>query len=84
MVALDPGQVILRMSYVSKEISEALVSHISRAFDLDVNIIFGDIDVVEGSPLGGLVVKVAGTEGHIEDALAYLKGRNIGIEVLKS
>ena len=84
LVALDPGQVILRMSYVSKEISEALVSHISRAFDLDVNIIFGDIDVVEGSPLGGLVVKVAGTEGHIEDALAYLKGRNIGIEVLKS
>lgn len=84
LVALEPGQVILRMSYVSKEVSEALVSYISRAFDLDVNIIFGDIDVVDGSPLGGLVVKIAGTDDHIKGALEYLKSRNIGIEVLKS
>ncbi|WP_297316976.1 methionine ABC transporter ATP-binding protein [Bifidobacterium indicum] len=84
LVALEPGQVILRMSYVSKEVSEALVSYISRAFDLDVNIIFGDIDVVDGSPLGGLVVKIAGTDDHIKGALEYLKSRNIGIEILKS
>lgn len=84
LVALEPGQVILRMSYVSKEVSEALVSYISRAFDLDVNIIFGDIDVVDGSPLGGLVVKIAGTDNHIKGALEYLKSRNIGIEILKS
>ena len=84
LVALEPGQVILRMSYVSKEVSEALVSYISRAFDLDVNIIFGDIDVVDGSPLGGLVVKITGTDDHIKGALEYLKSRNIGIEILKS
>lgn len=84
LVALEPGEVILRMSYVSKEVSEALVSHISRSFDLDVNIIFGDIDVVEGAPLGGLVVKIAGAQDRIKAALEYLKSRNIGIEVLKS
>lgn len=84
LVALEPGEVILRMSYVTKEVSEALVSHISRSFNLDVNIIFGDIDLVEGAPLGGLVVKITGRPDRIQAATDYLKSRNIGIEVLKS
>jgi D-methionine transport system ATP-binding protein len=82
LVDLKPGQLLLRMSYISREVSESLVSHISRRFDVDVNIIFGDIDVVESSPLGGLVVIVQGADAQVAAALNYLKERNIGIEVL--
>ena len=84
LVALEPGQILMRMSYVSKEVSEALVSTISRRYNLDVNIIFGDIDVVEGAPLGGLVVRMGGDPENIRQAMEYLRSRNIGIEVLKS
>lgn len=84
LVRLEPGQMLLRMSYVTKEVSEALVSRISRIYDLDVNIIFGDIDVVEGAPLGGLVVRLSGRADQIAGALDYLRERHIGIEVLKS
>lgn len=79
---LNPGQVLLRMKYISKEVSEALVSHISRSFNIDVNIIFGDIDIIDDAPLGGLVVILDGPADHIEAAIDYLKSRNIGIEVL--
>ncbi|RBP98674.1 methionine ABC transporter ATP-binding protein [Bifidobacterium aemilianum] len=82
IVHLEAGQVLLKMSYVSKEVSEALVSNMSRRFDLDVNIIFGDVDVVQGAPLGGLVVKLEGSDENIAQALEYLKSRNIGREVL--
>ncbi|MBW3095049.1 ATP-binding cassette domain-containing protein [Bifidobacterium sp. 64T4] len=82
LVQLGPGQVLLRMKYISKEVSEALVSHISRTFGIDVNIIFGDIDVIDNAPLGGLVVILDGPEDRIKAAVDYLKDRNIGIEVL--
>jgi D-methionine transport system ATP-binding protein len=82
LVALQPGQVLLRMQYVSKEVSEALVSHISRQFAIDANIVFGDIDVIEDAPLGGLVVILKGSAVDTASAIAYLKERNIGIEVL--
>lgn len=82
LVDLKPGQVLLRMKYISKEVSEALVSHISRSFDLDVNIVFGDIDIIDNAPLGGLVVIVEGPADRSQAAIEYLKSRNIGIEVL--
>ncbi|WP_137654486.1 methionine ABC transporter ATP-binding protein [Bifidobacterium moukalabense] len=82
LVNLHSGQVLLRMKYISKEVSEALVSHISRSFDIDVNIIFGDIDIIDDAPLGGLVAILDGPADRIETAIGYLKSRNIGIEVL--
>ncbi|WEV41465.1 ATP-binding cassette domain-containing protein [Bifidobacterium sp. ESL0682] len=82
LVEPQPGQVLLRMNYIAKEVSEALVSHISREFSIDVNIIFADIDIVEDAPLGGLVVMLKGDSQKANDALVYLKERNIGIEVI--
>ena len=83
LVDLKPGDVLLRMQYISKEVSEALVSTISRQFEIDVNIVFGDIDVIDDAPLGGLVVIARGKPESIEAAIAWLKDRNIRIEVLK-
>ncbi|OZG51836.1 ABC transporter, ATP-binding protein [Pseudoscardovia radai] len=82
LIALHPGQVLLRMRYISQEVSEALVSHISRTFGIDANIIVGDIDVIDDAPLGGLVVILDGAADRIEAAIDYLRNRNIGIEVL--
>lgn len=41
---------------MSKEVSEALVSQITKGFGIDVNIIFGDIDI------GQILVVVATPE----------------------
>lgn len=40
---------------MSKEVSEALVSQITKGFGIDVNIIFGDIDIVADTPVEGIV-----------------------------
>ena len=48
---LSEGQRLVRMQYVSKEVSEALVSQITKGFGIDVNIIFGDIDIVADTPV---------------------------------
>ena len=68
---LSEGQRLVRMQYVSKEVSEALVSQITKGFGIDVNIIFGDIDIVADTPV------------RIDAALNYLRQRNIAAEVLK-
>lgn len=83
LVSLKAGEVLLRMQYVSKEASEALISRISREFGIDANIVFGDIDLIDNAPLGGLVVILQGSESKINGAIAYLRDRHIGIEVLK-
>ena len=57
---------MVRMQYVSKEVSEALVSQITKGFGIDVNIIFGDIDIVADTPIGGIVAIIDGEPVRID------------------
>lgn len=80
---LAQGQKLIQMRYCSKQVSEALISQISRRFDIDANIVFGDIDVIDEAPIGGLVVILDGSETNISQAIEYLKDRNISIAILR-
>lgn len=51
LTMLRKGQCILRLRYLKQDASEALVSHISRQFQLDMNIIFGNIELIVRIPL---------------------------------
>jgi len=82
LVAVEPGQSIVRFSYRHKTSAEALVSMLSRKWDLDINIIFGNIEVVAGSPIGGLVSIISGSQDNIEAAMDYLRSIGVGVEVI--
>ena len=79
---LKPGQLILRMNYIERSACEALVSQLSRQFQVDLNIIFGNIEMIGDNPIGGLVVIVSGAPESIEKTLEYLKDIHVGVEVI--
>ncbi|MDD2979887.1 MAG: ATP-binding cassette domain-containing protein [Hespellia sp.] len=79
---IKAGQCIVKFNYLVKSYSEALVSGISRQFHIDVNIIFGNIELIDQQPLGGLVSILSGKAEDIEAALDYLKAKNVGVEVI--
>ena len=56
LVALSPGQVIARLTFARGNVGEAAISQLSRQFDVDANIIFANVDILEGTPLGGLEI----------------------------
>ncbi|MDR1978536.1 MAG: ATP-binding cassette domain-containing protein [Synergistaceae bacterium] len=82
VVKLKPGECILKFKYLEKNVSEALVSTISRRFDVDVNIIFGNLELIGEAPLGGLVVIASGRRQDIDDAIDYMRDKNVGVEVI--
>lgn len=80
---LKPGEMIVRLSYVEKNVSEPLISTVSRAFDIDLNIIFSDIEIVQDAPIGGTVAIMSGEREQINLAMNYLAEKNVGVEVIK-
>lgn len=82
IVQLGEGEVILRFRYLERNVSEALVSQISRKFQLDINIIFGNIELIGDNPIGGLVSIVQGKREDIDKAIQYLREKNVGVEVI--
>ncbi len=82
VIKLNKGEVILRFRYLERNVSEALVSQLSRKFNLDINIIFGNIELVGDNPIGGLVSIVQGDGEDIDNAIKYLQDKNVGVEVI--
>ena len=77
VVQLQPGEVIVRLSYIQKNVSEPLISTLS------LNIIFADIEIVQDAPIGGTVAILSGEREQITKAMEYLIEKNVGVEVLK-
>ena len=83
VVALKPGEVLVRLNYLTRDVNEPIISSISRTFDIDVNIIFADIEVVNGSPIGGTIAKLSGQRAKIDAALDYLPdNENVHVELI--
>jgi len=83
VVQLKKGEKIIRLSYLQKNVSEPLISTVSSKFDVVLNIIFADIEIVQGAPVGGTVAIFSGENQNIQNALGWLKEKNVGIEILK-
>ena len=83
VVALKPGERIVRLSYVERNPSEPLISLITQKFGITLNIIFADVEIVQDAPIGGTVAIFSGDSGQIDAALTYLKEKNVGVEVIR-
>jgi len=79
---LEQGQCILRLQYLDRSSSEAVVSYLSRTYGVDLNIIFGNIEMIGERPIGGLVVIASGEAESIGNSINYLKDINVGVEVM--
>ncbi len=83
MVKLKPGELMARLVYVHADVSEPLISYASRAFDIEINIILADVEIVAGSMVGGTVVIFNGEREKINRAIDYYKSKNIRVEVIQ-
>ena len=82
LLELKPGQCILSLRYVERNVCSALVSYLSRTYGVDLNIIFGNVEMIDGHPLGGLIVIAEGKEESIRGCIEYLENIHVGVEVL--
>ena len=80
---LKPGELIIRLSYVQRNAAEPLISVVTKLFDVSMNIIFADINIVQDAPIGGTVAIISGERSHITKAIEYFIDKNVGVEVIK-
>ena len=83
IVKLKPGEVMARLVYVHADVSEPLISYASRAFDIEINIILSDVEIVADSMVGGTVVIFNGDSEKIERTMQYYRDKNIRVEVIQ-
>lgn len=83
VVDIKENEKILKLKYLENSTSEPIISIVSREFNVDTSIIFGNIEIIQDMPLGGLIVIIRGEEVQVNKVIAYLKENKVEVEVIK-
>ncbi len=84
VVRLEKDEKLVRFTYIKKNVSEPLISAISRLYEVTINIIFAEIEIVQDAPIGGTVAIISGEAATIDRALKHIAAMDVGVEVLKT
>ena len=80
---LSGGGTLIRLTYNKDCVGESLISEVSRRFGVNMNILLGSLELLQGSPLGGLIVLVEGSMDARREAIAFLCEHNVIVEVIE-
>ena len=80
---LSGGGTLIRCTYNKDCVGEALISEVSRLYGVNMNILLGSLELLQGSPLGGLVVLVDGDMEKRRAAIQHLCESNVIVEVIE-
>jgi len=84
VVKLASDETLVRLTFREKNVSEPIISAMSRLYEITINIIFADVEIVQDAPIGGTVAIVSGKEDIVKRALAHIEQQGVGVEVLKT
>lgn len=77
---IDQDLLFLKLHFKGDSAQKPILSHLISTLDIEVNILSGWIDQIDGVSLGSLTV--AFKKQHQEEALLFLKNNNVPYEVL--
>ncbi|WP_078380498.1 methionine ABC transporter ATP-binding protein [Sutcliffiella halmapala] len=73
-------QGIYRISFVGNSTGQPFLSQVAKRFDVDVNVLFGNITELQGIPFGNIIVELRGDQSEIRRALFYIQQEKVQIK----
>lgn len=70
------------LSFTGDVTDEPIVSSVVKRFDVDMSILFGQVDYIQETAFGHLIVVLSGDHEKVNQALEYLHALPIGSEVI--
>ncbi|MGO1060681.1 methionine ABC transporter ATP-binding protein [Planococcus sp. FY231025] len=80
----DRKHTIYRIQFTGASVGQPLMSRISRDFNLDLNVLFGNITELQGEPYGNLIVEFTGPAAEIQQALTSIRSSNVKVEEVRN
>lgn len=78
--AAQPSSSLWRLVIAGEGSERPLLSELVRGYGLDLNIVHGQIDDVQGQPFGNLAVLARGAQAQLQAALHHLRGAGVLVQ----
>ncbi|MFF2442462.1 methionine ABC transporter ATP-binding protein [Priestia megaterium] len=77
---INSNQKIFKINFLGSDSGQSVISTLSKHFNVQVNILLGNITELQGIPFGHLIIELIGTQEEIDRAELYALQQNIKIE----
>ncbi|MGM0472441.1 MAG: methionine ABC transporter ATP-binding protein [Bacillota bacterium] len=73
---------LIKLSFVESAVDQPIISEVIQEFGIKANILYGNVDKIQQTPFGILLIELSGDRIQIEEALSYLKQQDLELEVI--
>ncbi|MFJ8236799.1 methionine ABC transporter ATP-binding protein [Ureibacillus sp. NPDC094379] len=78
-----PTGKIVKLTFVGQKTEQPVISKLIKQFNVEVNIVHGNISQTTSGPYGTLLIQIDGDAQNIKNALAFLETNEIQTEVIE-
>lgn len=80
--SISDEQMLVKLSYVGSNTTEPIINDIYDKFNIKTNILAGNIELIENTPVGYLILALSGEEKDLNKVKDYLNKKDIRLEML--
>lgn len=79
---LKDDEVLAKLSYLGQSTTEPIINELYEKFGVRTNILAGNIEFINGTPVGNLIVSFKGDDDKLVEVSTYLKDKGTNLEIL--
>lgn len=79
LLNLKRGDILVKLSFVGSSTGEPLITKLSTHYNVSANILFGNVEIIQETPVGTLLVALQGESKNLDNALDYIKESGIDL-----
>jgi len=73
---------IVRIAFLGETTGQPVISRLVKEFRIDINILYGNVDHIQETPFGVLILQLTGSPEQRQKAREYLQSRGLRVEVI--
>ena len=79
---IEGGKLLVRLTFFGESANAPVISDLVKGHNIDAAILYGNIDAIKDTPYGRMLLGLSGTPGTVEEALSFLREKDLRIEVI--
>src|SRR5699024_1256969 len=83
LLNLTKNDVLASITYIGESTSSPLIASLYARFGVTTNILYGNVEILQGTPIGSLIVVLSGAERKREEAITYLETNNVTVKTIQ-
>ncbi|AEA00485.1 methionine ABC transporter ATP-binding protein [Aerococcus sp. Group 1] len=72
LLNIEPGDRLLRIDFTGASTGEPLIASLTKKYDLLANILYANIEILQGTPVGTLLISLNGEPSRVQEAINFV------------